>query len=173
MLGLRVIYDEDRLTTGEQTAKDYLTIKSDSVYVGSEDGDLNDGFAGDSYNYLKLFRTNDKSKAATSFYLQKDDDCGSYKRRYSGVLRNDITKGAILHPDCRYLIPRIKSANNDEDETPITKIFLSNTVVSCATCTDDINGWNTINGRRYGVPPGVCVGGVCSLYLCWNKEEGV
>ena len=154
MLGLRVIYDEDRLTTGEQTTKDYLTIKSDSIYVGSEDGDLNDGFAGDSYNYLKLFRTNDKSKAATSFDLRKDADCSSYKRYYSGVLLNDITKGAILHPDCRYLIHE-----KDEDETPITKIFLSRTEKNDATCTDDLNA-----GRKSGF--------TSSLYLCWEKEEG-
>ena len=156
MLGLAVIYDEDKtfLTGTEQNEKGYLTIKSDSTFVGSEDGNLNSGFAGDSFNYLKLFRTNDKSKAATSFDLRKDADCSSYKRYYSGVLLNDITKGAILHPDCRYLIHE-----EDEDETPITKIFLSRTEKSDATCTDDINA-----GRKSGF--------TSSLYLCWEKEEG-
>ena len=156
MLGLRVIYDEDKgyLTGTEQTEKDYLTIKSDSPYGGLKDGNLNRGFAGDSYNYLKLFRTNDKSKAATSFDLRKDDDCRSYDTYNYGDLRNDITKGAILHPDCRYL-----THEEREDETPITKIFLSRTEKSDATCTNDINA-----GRKSGF--------TSSLYLCWEKEEG-
>ena len=167
MSGLKVIYHGDsalgiynkQLPVSKQTEKGYLTIKPDTQYASSENGNLNNGFRGDTDNYLKPIRTNDESKAAISFSLKKDENC---RHSYEGQLRyeDDITKGAILHPDCRYLIPRIKSSNNNEDETPITKIFLSNTVVSCATCTDDINaGRRTVfSGRRY---------------LCWNKEEGV
>ena len=168
MSGLKVIYHGDsalgalnkQLPVSKQTEKGYLTIKPNTPYGSSENGNLNDGFVGDSDNYLKPIRTNDESKAAISFSLKKDDNCG---HSYEGQLRyeDDITKGAISHPDCRYLIPRIKSFNNDEDETPITKIFLSKTVVSCATCTDDINA-----GRWTGIRTG-------TLYLCWNKEEGV
>ena len=109
---------------------------------------INEGFIAKYQNYLNPIWTTMKNESATSFELKIDSNCKN-KSQF-----DDITQGALLHCDCRYLLPKYGYPH----EEPITNLFLSNSSKT-GKCTDDIN-----NGRGKG--------NISPLYLCWNEKNG-
>ena len=161
MSNIEVVYDPDESVTG---------------YV---DEDINEGIAASSKNYLKPNYTTTKSQAATSFKLTMDNRCSDQRRRDS----QDLSKGAYVHPDCRYLdlatttfSLQVPSGVNSYDsfhlKKPITHIFVSRNgrtpsgfnTTGTVQCTRDINaGRYHTSSNSYDSD---------SLQLCWENREG-
>ena len=149
MSGIEVVYDPDQSVAG------YLKE------------DINEGIDSTSENYLKATYATRDSQAATTFKLTMDRNCERESRR----LDEDITKGAFVHPDCRYLEPATSTYEVDNVQLikPITHIFLSRNGEGIdnrndtVQCTDDINAGRY---RKFGSSSD-------SLKLCWENREGI